>query len=85
MELSMRTRHEIIANVFKRYREASKGQKGPILDEFVATTDYSRKYVAWILGHWGKSITTRIASKLIKFVTGTQCHVPCPGRLVVFP
>ena len=42
--LSMSTRKEITDAIRDRYREASRPEKGRILDEFVKTTSYHRKH-----------------------------------------
>src|SRR6266705_2634938 len=34
-----------------RYREASASQKGALLDEVAATTEYARRYAMWLLNH----------------------------------
>jgi hypothetical protein len=47
--MSFRVRREVLARVAARYGEASRGQKGIILDEFVATSGYDRKYAIRLL------------------------------------
>ncbi len=42
--MSYRTRRELLIQIKPRYREAENKQKKSILDEFVASTGYSRKY-----------------------------------------
>ena len=45
----MVTRKRITQEVAKRYRKASKKEKGRMLDEFCALTGYNRSYAAWAL------------------------------------
>ena len=49
MSLDMATRVRITKEVSNRYRRASKKEKGKILDEFCATTEYNRKYAGRVL------------------------------------
>jgi hypothetical protein len=42
--MSVRARREVLAQVAPRYQEAAGKQRSHILDEFVATTGYARKY-----------------------------------------
>jgi hypothetical protein len=49
VSLDMATRVRITNEVRKRYRKASKKEKGKILDEFCATTEYKRHYAARVL------------------------------------
>ncbi len=44
-------KRELADAIRKRYWRASKKQKSRILDEFVATTGYHRKYALWLLGN----------------------------------
>ena len=44
-------KRELLEAIRTRYLRASKADKGHILDEFVATTGYHRKYAIWLLGH----------------------------------
>ena len=47
--MSFQTRHELLARVAPRYREADRKQKTIILNEFIASTGYKRKYVIRLL------------------------------------
>lgn len=49
MSLDMATRVRITKEVSKRYRKASKKEKGKILDEFRELTGYNRKYAGRVL------------------------------------
>jgi len=42
--LDLKTRMKITGEVSKRYARASKKEKGRMLDEFCALTNYNRKY-----------------------------------------
>jgi hypothetical protein len=72
MELPMRIRFHILAVIHARYKKASKGEKGKILDELVATTGYNRKYAAWLLAHWGTEVSTVIDGNPTLFVVGKR-------------
>lgn len=48
-KISMQTRKELFEAMQRRYRESSKMDKTRILDEFVALTDYHRKYGVHLL------------------------------------
>ena len=52
MGLSMSERRSVTRVIRGRYRRASKKTKAKILDEFVKTTGYHRKYASWILSSW---------------------------------
>lgn len=49
LSMSFSTRRELLARVAPRYREASKKQKTVILNEFIASTGYKRKYAIRLL------------------------------------
>jgi Integrase core domain len=49
--LSYRAKREVLLQIAPRYREASSALKEVILDEFVATTGYARKYAIRLLNH----------------------------------
>ncbi len=46
----MTTRKELTAAIRERYRQAPTGDRGRILDEFVAGTGYHRKHAVRVLG-----------------------------------
>src|SRR3954467_5598700 len=47
--MSFRARRELLSQVAPRYAEARPGQKSVILDEFLASTGYARKYAIRLL------------------------------------
>ena len=49
--MSLKSRRELLAAVAPRYRKASATERSHILDEFVATTGYHRKYALRLLNH----------------------------------
>ena len=48
--MSLKSRRELLHAVLVRYRSASKISKSQILDEFVESTGYDRKYAIVLLG-----------------------------------
>ncbi len=72
--LEMRHRKAIIAEVQNRYIKATKKDKSKILDEFSATTGYSRVYAARMLRLApGRVIGySKIGGKKIKYVIGKK-------------
>lgn len=76
----MRVRYQVIAVTHARYKKARKAKKGKILDEFVASTGYSRKYAAWVLGHWGKQVHATVDGQQVLFVAGKRTPKPRSGR-----
>jgi hypothetical protein len=48
-KISTQARRELVATIRERYRSASAVNKQRILDEFVALTDYHRKYAIRVL------------------------------------
>ena len=49
--MSQASRRELLAAVAPRYRQAGKAERSRILDEFVASTGYQRKYAISLLNH----------------------------------
>ena len=47
--MSFQAKRELLARVAPRYREAGREQKSVILDEFIASTGYARKYAIRVL------------------------------------
>ena len=58
MRLTMKARQEVTKATAGQYRGASKKEKGQILDQFVATTGYSRWYARLVLRHEGRRVQT---------------------------
>ena len=72
MGLAMSTRRELTEDLARRYRQASKKEKGRILDQFVQTTGYQRKYAIQLLNWWGRSRLVWIDGKPVKLVVGRR-------------
>ena len=70
MGLTVSERKALIRKHAKRYRKSTKKQKGRILEEFVYSTDYSRKYAGWILRNWGTKRIVFLNDELIELVVG---------------
>ena len=49
MDLRQQSKHELVAAIRGRYWRASRREKGRILDEFVASTGYHRKWAIRLL------------------------------------
>jgi hypothetical protein len=49
--LSYQARRELLQQTASQYREAFPSQKKALLDAFIATTGYVRKYARWLLNH----------------------------------
>ncbi len=62
LAMSFKTRRELLVQVIPRYREANRNQRKFILDEFVSTTGYSRKYSIRLLS----SKTLPVVSKICR-------------------
>ncbi|MDR0329890.1 MAG: ISNCY family transposase [Rickettsia sp.] len=53
--MSIKTRKEILSYIQKNYKQASTSNKSKILDEFIAITNYRRKYAIHLLNGNGNS------------------------------
>ena len=49
VKISIQTTKEILIHIKNRYKDARHHDKNKILDEFVATTSYGRKYAITLL------------------------------------
>jgi hypothetical protein len=49
--LSYQAKQEVLHQMAPQYREASASQKLTLLEAFVASTGYVRKYARWLLNH----------------------------------
>ena len=58
MRLTMKARQEVTRATAGQYRGARKKEKGEILDQFIATTGYSRWYARLVLRHEGRRLQT---------------------------
>src|SRR3990167_2365763 len=56
MRLTMSERRSVAKVMAARYRRARKKEKGGMLDELIALTDYNRRYAIGLLGGQGKAI-----------------------------
>lgn len=56
MGMDMKERRAVIREMAKRYRRASKKQKGQLLDEVTALTGYHRAYACYLLNREGKKV-----------------------------
>jgi hypothetical protein len=54
MGLTMDERKAVTRQQAPRYQQARKKDRGRILDEFTALTDYKRSYAAFLLRNWGR-------------------------------
>jgi hypothetical protein len=70
MGLKMSSRRDLTEQDARRYRRAGKKEKGRILDQFVKSTGYKRKYAIHLLNWWGRTRVVRIDGKLVKLVVG---------------
>jgi len=59
MRLTLKERQSLIRVIAGRYKRARKKEKGGILDEFLHSTGYNRKYAAYILRMQGKRIRVK--------------------------
>ena len=53
--MSQRSKREMIEAIHPRYLKANRAGKTQILDEFIATTGYHRKYAIHVLKHGAKA------------------------------
>jgi hypothetical protein len=84
MGLTMPGKKELANEVSKRYQKAGKKEKTLILNEFVETTGYHRKYALHILANWGKSTTVCISGETVKLKAGTRKRRKGGGRKPVY-
>jgi len=56
MRLTMNERKVLVKAFAGRYRAGGKKERGAILDEFVAVSEYNRVYASWLLRWHGKKV-----------------------------
>ena len=81
MGLSMKDKQTLTNELAKRYRSGSKKEKKQILDEFVKTTEYNRKYAIHLLANWGKKKRRWVNGKLLIIEIG-KSKGKRKGRLI---
>ena len=59
MRLTMKQRQAVTSVTHERYRKAQKKEKQRMLDEFCATTGYSRGYARFVLRNHGRAVWLR--------------------------
>ena len=84
MGLTMQEKKALAREVSKRYQKAKKKEKTRILDEFVKTTGYNRKYALHQLANWGKTTTVRMDGETVKLKAGTRRRRKGGGRKPVY-
>jgi hypothetical protein len=92
--LSYQARREVLQQMAPQYREASPPQKRVLLEGFIATTSYVRKYARWLLNHAGEVQQTHGRSQLRKYGPDVQhalflawhaANRICAKHLIPFP
>ena len=76
----MRVRYQVIGVTHAHYKKARKAAKSKILDEFAASSGYSRKYAAWVLKHWGTKVHAVSNGHPVVYVVGKRSLTPRTGR-----
>lgn len=66
MGLPMKTRQQLAMEVAKRYRGASRSEKGKILDDFVADTGYTRAYAGIVLRKCGLKLLYAMDEEVVE-------------------
>ena len=75
MGLDMKTKKKLSEETAKRYCTAAKKQKTKILDQFIATTGYNRKYAIHVLKNSAYVKVTNfnnVAKKSVQVITKTR-------------
>jgi hypothetical protein len=78
MEMTMKTRQELVKATTKRYQKADRQKKSAILDEFCANTQYNRDYAATLLriGGTPRQPKSRRSNRLLKNSPGSELNTP---------
>jgi hypothetical protein len=75
MGLTMDERKSLVRETARRYQRAGKKQKGRILEEFLHSTGYNRKYAIHILANEGKTSWTKRRDEVV----GLRMKASCRG------
>jgi hypothetical protein len=84
MGLTMQEKKALARVTSKRYQKAGKKEKTQILDEFVKSTKYNRKYALHILANWGKTITACLDGKTVEIKSGSSKRRKGGGRKPIY-
>ena len=91
--LSFQAKREVLQRMAPQYRQACASEKRTLLESFVATTGYVRKYARWLLNHAEQVQQTHGRSHLRRYGSDVQhtlflvWHVAnriCAKRLMLF-
>jgi len=91
--LCFQARREVLHQMAPQYREASPSQKRTLLEAFIATTGYVRKYARWLLNHADEVQQTHGRSQLrrygpevqhVLFLAWHAANRICAKRLIPF-
>jgi hypothetical protein len=84
MGLTMSEKNALTREISKRYQKSGKKEKTLILDEFVKTTGYNRKYALHKLANWGKTTNILLGTETIKLKVGTSKRRKGGGRKPIY-
>jgi len=82
MRLPMYIRRVLTDAQASKYRASTFQEKQRILDEFVASTGYNRKYASHLLAHWGLSTFMMIDGKPVELTAGVRKRAPRLGKRI---
>ena len=72
MGLTMEQRKAVASEMGTRYRQASKKQKGQIIEGYMGLTGCARHHVGWLVACWGTRVWDRHDGQLVKIVVGQR-------------
>jgi hypothetical protein len=80
MGLTMNERKAVTNELAKRYQNASKGERGRLLKEFIQLTGYARCYASHILHNWGARHIRIVDGERVEVVIGARQAKPAHRR-----
>jgi hypothetical protein len=66
----MRERKAVTNELAKRYQQATKGERGQLLAEFIKLSGYSRCYASHVLHNWGKRHIRIVDGERVEVILG---------------
>lgn len=85
MGLTMKEKKALTKTLAQRYRKSNKESKTRILDEFIQTTGYNRKYAIHLLANYGLKQIRYIDGKAVKIIIGQQPRKKRKGHPLYSP